>query len=137
MRRTVDYLETRDDIEADKLAYVGLSLGGRYGPIFTAIEDRFGAAIFIAGGFAYAEDLPDEVLPVHFASRSTVPTLMINGSQDFMRPVATSIQPMFQMLGTAPSDKQLVLFPEGHIPPTNETARAALDWLDRYLGPVR
>ncbi len=137
LRRTVDYLTTRDDIQSDKLAYLGLSLGGRYGPIFSALEERFGAAVFVAGGFAYAYDLPDEVLPVHFAPRSYVPTIMINGSQDFIRPIETSIRPMFDRLGTAPADKRLALFPLGHLPPINDTARETLNWLDRYLGPVR
>jgi dienelactone hydrolase len=136
LRQTINYLETRDDIEPDKLAFIGLSLGGRYGPIFTALEDRFAAAVFIAGGFAYAEDLPDEVLPVHFAPRSTVPTIMINGGEDFIRPIETSVQPMFELLGTPRSDKHLAVFPLGHLPPKNDTAREALDWLDRYLGPV-
>ena len=136
MRRTIDYLETRDDIESGKIAYLGLSLGGRYGPIFSALEDRFAAAVFIAGGFAYAYDLPDEILPVHFAPRSHVPTVMINGSQDFIRPIETSVQPMFDLLGTPPADKRLALFPLGHLPPINETARETLDWLDRYLGVV-
>ena len=38
---------------------------------------------------------------------------------------------------TPPADKRLALFPLGHRPPINETARETLDWLDRYLGPVR
>ncbi len=38
----------------------------------------------------------------------------------------TSVQPMFDLLGTAPSDKKLALFPPGHLPPINETARVSL-----------
>ncbi|MEX2528842.1 MAG: hypothetical protein WEA09_14520 [Gemmatimonadota bacterium] len=67
LRRTVDYLETRDDVDATRLAYLGLSLGARYAPIFLALEDRFDAAILVAGGFAYADGLPAEILPVHYA----------------------------------------------------------------------
>ena len=43
---------------------------------------------------------------------------------------------LFALLGTPPADKRWVLFPLGHLPPIDETARETLDWLDRYLGPV-
>jgi eukaryotic-like serine/threonine-protein kinase len=41
--RSVDYLETRSDIDREKLAYFGLSRGAADGPIMTAIEKRFKA----------------------------------------------------------------------------------------------
>ena len=65
----------------------------------------------------HAQQDRNSLLPVHFAPRSYVPTIMINGSQVFIRPIETSVQPMFALLGTAPSDKKLELFPLGHLPP--------------------
>ena len=41
LRRTVDFLETREDIDSEKLAYYGLSWGAYEGPLMTAIEPRF------------------------------------------------------------------------------------------------
>ena len=38
LSRTVDYLEERADIDTGKLAYYGFSVGGEYGPIFTAVD---------------------------------------------------------------------------------------------------
>ena len=38
LRRTIDYLATRDDIDRDKLAYLGLSWGGRMGAIGVRAE---------------------------------------------------------------------------------------------------
>jgi len=138
LRRAIDYLETREDIESDKLAYYGLSWGAGYGPIMTAIEPRFDASVLVAGGLnRYAEDWPPVAVPQNFAPRSTVPTLMINGKNDFGAPVETNIQPMFDMLGTPAADKRLVLLDGGHVPGSpNEVIREVLDWLDRYLGPV-
>ena len=50
LSRTVDYLEERPDIDAEKLAYYGFSAGAVYGPIFTAVDDRFKASVLLAGG---------------------------------------------------------------------------------------
>src|SRR5262249_3513981 len=33
LRRSIDYLETRGDIDRERLAYVGLSMGGAIGPV--------------------------------------------------------------------------------------------------------
>jgi pimeloyl-ACP methyl ester carboxylesterase len=116
---------------------MGLSLGGRYAPIFMALEDRFDAALVVGGGFAFASGLPDEILPIHYAPRTRVPTLMVSGSQDFTRPVETVIRPMLEALGAPESEKKLVLFPGGHLPSKNDVVRESLDWLDRYLGKVQ
>ena len=138
LRRVVDYLETRDDIASDKLAYYGLSWGASLGPQMTAVEPRFAASMLVAGGlWQVSEDWPPVATPRNFAPRSTVPTLMINGKNDFGAPVETNIQPMFDMLGTPDEHKRLVLLDGGHVPAsTNEVIRHVLDWLDLYLGPV-
>ena len=139
VRRTVDYLSTRDDIDSDRLAFYGLSWGGYIGPLMTAIEPRFAASVLVAGGlYRVPDDWPPAAVPQNFAPRSTVPTLMINGKADFGAPVETNIQPMFDMLGTPPKHKRLVLLDGGHVPASpNEVIREVLDWLDLYLGPVR
>jgi serine/threonine protein kinase len=138
LRRTVDFLESREDIDSEKLAFYGLSWGGYYGPLLTAIEPRFAASILVAGGLYQIPDgWPPADVPQNFAPRSTVPTLMINGKADFQAPVETNIQPMFDMLGTPAEHKRLVLLEGGHVPASpNEVIRAVLDWLDLYLGPV-
>jgi serine/threonine protein kinase/formylglycine-generating enzyme required for sulfatase activity/pimeloyl-ACP methyl ester carboxylesterase len=138
LRRAVDYLESRDDIDLDKLAYCGMSWGASMGPIMTAIEPRFTASILIAGGLSQLpESWPPVVASQNFAPRSKVPTLLINGRADLGSPIETNIQPMFEMLGTPPEHKRLAVLEGGHVPSSpNEVIREVLDWLDRYLGPV-
>ena len=41
--RSVDYLETRPDIDTGQLAFYGVSLGASVAPLFLAIEHRFKA----------------------------------------------------------------------------------------------
>lgn len=49
LQRATDYLATRDDIDAGKIAYYGLSLGAGAGGIMTAVEPRFAASILHRG----------------------------------------------------------------------------------------
>jgi len=66
-----------------------------------------------------------------------IPTLMINGKYDSVSPVEESIQPLFDALGTPEAHKALKLFESDHIPSSNDFIRESLEWLDRYLGPVK
>jgi dienelactone hydrolase len=134
--RAIDYLETRRDIDAGRLAFYGFSLGARYGPLLTALEPRLKVSILLAGGFAL-EEVSGEVDPFQFASRVTVPVLMLNGRDDFVRPVETSQLPLLRLLGARDKDKRHVLFDSGHAPPRIPVIKEVLDWLDRYLGPVK
>ena len=135
--RTIDYLETRPDFDAAKIAYYGFSAGAIYAPVFTAVEPRVAASMFIGGGLIPVP-LHPAMHPVHFAPRSLTPTLMINGRDDFLMPYELSQRPFFEMLGAPPDEKRHARLAGGHIPSdTREIIREVLDWLDRQLGPVR
>jgi formylglycine-generating enzyme required for sulfatase activity/dienelactone hydrolase len=135
IQRAVDYLATRKDIDAHRLAYYGLSLGAVWGPVMTAVEPRFKASVLLGGGLPF-EKLPSEIEPLNFATRVKVPTLMLNGRDDFMFPVDSSQLPLFRFLGVPNSRKRHVLFDSGHVPPDKPVVKESLDWLDHYLGPV-
>ncbi|PYQ16638.1 MAG: hypothetical protein DMF80_04335, partial [Acidobacteria bacterium] len=135
--RSLDYLETRKDIDSTKLAYLGDSHGAQLAPVFLAVDGRFKAAILTRGGFQLRRDLP-EVDRLNFAPRMSTPTLMLNGRYDDYFPLASSQLPLFRLLGTADRDKKHVVFEAGHGNfPRTEEVRESLDWLDKYLGPVR
>ncbi len=57
--RTIDYLETRSDIDTGKLGYYGHSWGGRLGAIIPAVEDRLSINILISGGFSTVKPYPE------------------------------------------------------------------------------
>jgi DNA-binding winged helix-turn-helix (wHTH) protein/pimeloyl-ACP methyl ester carboxylesterase len=134
--RSIDYLETRSDIDSRHLGYMGLSLGAVWGPVLTAVEPRFKASVLVGGGLPF-EKLPSEIEPINFAPRVKTPTLMVNGQQDFNFPVESSQDPLFRFLGVAAADKRHVTFDSGHLPPAEPVIKESLDWLDQYLGPVQ
>ncbi len=61
----------------------------------------------------------------------------MNGKYDTICDPATSIKPMFDLLGTPAEHKQLKLHETDHIAFRNEFIKETLAWLDRYLGPVK
>ncbi|HEU5250461.1 MAG TPA: protein kinase [Thermoanaerobaculia bacterium] len=134
--RAIDYLETRPDFDSSRVAFYGFSLGAVYAPILTALEDRFRASLVVGGGLP-GRQLPPEADVVNFAPRVTVPTLMLSGRQDFVRPIEVAQRPLFDLLGCPPGRKRLALLEGGHVPAEFQPmVREMLDWLDRYLGPV-
>lgn len=136
LSRSIDYLETRQDIDSHKLAYYGLSWGAGDAIVAVAIENRrLKTSILLSGGLEPGW-LPPEIDPFNFAPRITMPVLMLNGRHDFVLPLETTQKPMFRFLGTPPEHKRHVLFDSGHVPPTEVVIKEVLDWLDRYLGPV-
>ena len=137
-RRTLDYLETRPDVDRGRLAYYGTSWGGRLGPITIALDSRLKAGVLLMGGLGSGTPAP-EADSFNFAPRVRVPILMLNGDQDFIFPLQTSQQPLFQALGTPAADKRHVLYPGGHeifATQRSQVIQEVVSWLDRYLGRV-
>ncbi len=135
LSRTIDYLETREDIDPSRIAYYGLSWGGRMGAILPAVEPRIKTNILYVAGMSFQRPLP-EVDQVNYVGRVRQPTLILNGELDFFFPAETSQKPLFDLLGTPPAHKKRLIFPGGHSVPRTEMIRESLEWLDRYLGPV-
>ena len=136
--RTIDYLNSRNDFDKERIAYYGFSTGGSDAIPIVALEPRLKTAIFLAGGLHQEWTPLPEVEPLNFASRIKIPLLMLSGRYDFTYPVDTSQKPLFKLIGTAPEHKRYVLFENaGHVPPRLDVVRETLDWLDRYLGPVQ
>jgi formylglycine-generating enzyme required for sulfatase activity/dienelactone hydrolase len=136
MRRTIDYLSTRADIDTTKFAYFGWSWGGYLGGLMPAVEPRFKTAVLMVAGLEMQKGLP-EVEPINYLPRIKIPVLMLNGEYDHYFPVETAQRPMFRLLGTPPDQKRQVVSQGGHFVPRTQLIKEMLDWLDRYLGPPK
>ena len=132
--RSLDYLETRSDLRADRIGFYGLSLGADAGLLFAALEPRLRAIVLVAGGLSTSEET-SETDPFNFAPRVTQPVLLVAGRDDFRNPLELSQKPLMRLLGSR--DKRHYVFDRGHVPPRQqEVVRETLDWLDRHLGPI-
>jgi eukaryotic-like serine/threonine-protein kinase len=134
--RTIDYLETRSDIDTKKLGYYGFSAAANAALPIVAVESRFKAVVLVSGGVDWGRR-PPEADPLNFAPHITAPTLMVNGRDDFIFPLETVAKPLFTLLGAPPDRKRLVVHDAGHIPSMNDLIRNVLGWFDEYLGAVR
>ena len=135
LKRSIDYLETRPEVDSRKIAYEGMSSGGLFGALIPAVEERLKASVLIGGGIGGLGR--PEVNELNFIGRVKIPTLMLNGRFDTIQPEENYIRPMFRLLGTPAADKRLILYDTDHIPPINEMIKETLAWLDKYLGPVK
>jgi formylglycine-generating enzyme required for sulfatase activity len=134
--RSIDYAQTRRELDAERIALYGVCLGARLAPLLTAVDDRIKTAIMVGGGLSPLPTIP-EVDPFNFAPYVRRPMLMVNGRYDFVYPVEAAQAPLFKVLGSPPGHKRHVVLEAGHVPPNDLLTREVLDWLDRYLGGVR
>jgi dienelactone hydrolase len=138
LRRSLDYLETRADIDRETFAYFGYSWGAAMAPVALAQEPRIHVAVLHVG---YVPDQPPynvhpEVDPVNALPRVRVPVLLLNGEYDTVIPPGGDRR-AFELLGTPEPDKRHVVTPSGHFVPRETLIRETLDWLDTHLGVPR
>lgn len=85
LRRAVDLLQSRDDVDDDRIAYFGVSYGGAMGGLFAGVEDRLAAVVL---------DVGDGGLVTHFTGAddkygplSQLPAARRKRWLDAMRPI--------------------------------------------------
>ena len=139
--RCLDYLETRSDIDRQRLAYMGYSAGAWIAPVILALEPRFRTAILQNGGFMVYffgwGPIRPEINQMNYVTRVKTPTLMLNGKYDLFFPYETNARIMFEKLGTPRERKVQKVYDSDHYVPRNELIKETLAWLDKYLGPVK
>ncbi|MBC7894481.1 MAG: SUMF1/EgtB/PvdO family nonheme iron enzyme, partial [Cytophagaceae bacterium] len=135
LRRAIDYLETRPDIDVSRLAYIGFSRGSGAWIPFAAVEPRFRSVVFIGGGIdeTFLPARP-EVRNISFASHIRAPTLLLNGEYDEEHPWDRRGLPLWSLLR---EPRRLEIVKGGHLPPAEVRVPAINRWLDETLGPVR
>ena len=131
-RRTIDYLETRSDINTKRVGFLGYSFGALLAPILLANEPRIHAAVLVSGGIRPSL-APPHVDQVSFAPRVRIPVLMLNGRYDslFTEPAQ---QQLFRLFGTPAEHKRYIVVDAPHTIPTEYINRELPLWFDRYLG---
>ncbi len=132
LSRTIDYLETRNEIDSKALVFYGHSFGGAIASQVLAVEPRISAAVLYVVGMSSERHMFEEVEPMNFLPRVDMPVLMLNGEYDNIP--LTHANAYFKLLGTPAENRKHVVERGGHFVPRDLLIRETLSWLDRYLG---
>jgi serine/threonine protein kinase/formylglycine-generating enzyme required for sulfatase activity len=135
LRRGLDYLETRNDIDSKKIAFCGPSSGASVGLILAAVDRRY-ASVFLAGAGirkSFTRWIAEANI-VNFAPHIRGPILILQGRYDEALAWKAEAEPLYKLLR---GPKRLILFDGGHAPPMELFATTIHRGLDETLGPVR
>ncbi len=133
VRRALDWVATRPDLDADRIALFGFSMGANIGFISSAIDERIDASVLMAAvpiPPQQEDGLTQLASPFLFAPQlGHRPVLMIMAEEDsFYTPEAA--RALYGTIGG--ENKSLVMVGGGHDLPRS-TARTAVQWLETNL----
>jgi hypothetical protein len=134
LRRGLDYLETRTDIDSTRIAALAPSAGAALGLILGAVEPRYRAFVFVGAGLTpYNVTISAAVNPVNFVPYIRAPKLILQGRYDEDTPLRTQTEPLLKLLV---EPKQLTLYDGGHVPSIEVVMSSTRNWLEQHLGRV-
>ena len=135
LRRGLDYLETRADLDRSRIGMIAPSAGAVVALLAGAVEPRYRAIVMIGAGLpaAYA-GIIRQANPIYFASHIKMPKLIVQGRYDEDTPLKTATEPLFKLLV---EPKTLVVYEGGHVPTVEVSVASTQGWLDEHLGRVR
>jgi hypothetical protein len=135
MRRGLDYLVTRSDIDRSRIGLFAPSAGARMGLILAAVEDRYGA-VLLQGAGVVKDDLQKlpEANPINFASHIAGKKLMSHGRYDEDTPLKTQGEPLFKLLA---EPKRIDVYEGSHVPTQEIFVTYFNSFMDDALGPVK
>lgn len=131
-RRGLDYLLGREEIDSDRLAYFGFSVG-QSRLLLIGIETRYRAIVLMGAGRMFPNLIP-EADAANYLPHVKPPKLWIHGRHDEAVYFKTEGEPLYKLLG---EPKRLALLDGGHLPPQEVYVPLINSWLDETLGPVR
>ena len=136
LRRGLDYLETRNDIDSKKIAFWLVRVLARQAGLILAAVDRRYASVFLAGAGIEKPSTQwiAEANIVNFAPHIRGPILMLQGRYDEILAWKAEFEPLYKLLR---EPKRLILYDGGHAPPMELFATTIHRWLDETLGPVK
>lgn len=145
IRRAFDLLVARDDVDADRLGYVGWSAGARAGAIVAGVEPRAHSLVLISGGSAPVSDFvqaapPDlrpqveetmtSIDPLRYIARARPGSLLL---QDGRRDSVVPRKALEALIDAAPADTDVRWYDAEHaLGPV--AYRDHMRWLAERLG---
>jgi cephalosporin-C deacetylase-like acetyl esterase len=158
VRRLIDHLETRDDLDGSRVGLVGGSMGALLGAIAAGVDGRIDVPVLVVGGgnmelmlgqsnLSRVKEIREEleetgrtieevaqelacIDPINFVELiSPRPLLMLNGLEDDVVPVASNRA----LFARARQPKKIVWYDTGHDVPVEDAAVKAFFWFEKHL----
>ena len=135
LRRGLDYMVTRPEIDRSRIAFEAHSAGTFAGVILVAVEKRYRSVLFVGSGI-HAPEVSDAAAAnrINFLPHITAPKLMLQGKYDESSPLTSDFEPLYRLLR---EPKRVVLYEGPHVPPAELYFRESQKWLDETLGRVK
>ena len=131
-KRSIDFIESKDEFDINNLSYIGYSWGSIMSNILLAIDNRVKSAFICAGGLQVQKSKP-EVEPAYFTRRITIPVMHITGKNDGIFDYENSQVPMQKLLGTSSKNKKMIVLDGvGHLIPKDIMIENHLEWLRKH-----
>ncbi len=143
LRRSIDFLSTCEEINPNRIGFLGISLGGFIGTVFCGVDERVKVpTLALTGGglnVMFGVDAMDAetrnylsiIDPINFVDKiSPRPLLMINAENDEIVPPITS-KMLFKKAG---EPKNIIWYPAKHRNiPLDKTYNDVIEWFNNYL----
>jgi dienelactone hydrolase len=133
LRRGIDYLVSRSDIDPERIAILGGSMGGLIGSILIAVEPRIKTAILTVPAMEDATSQSPAGRIINsgnfFPQYKDLSLLVVLAKKDKPERNARAKE-LFEL---APVKKKMVEYDEGHFLDPQKYNKDILDWLDENL----
>ncbi len=132
LRRGLDYLQTRGDIDSSRITFEADSAGIWAGVILCAVDNRYRSVMFVGSGVKSREvtDAP-AANRINFMPRISAPKLMLQGRYDESTPYASEFEPLYKLLR---EPKRAHIYEGPHVPPQELYLRESQKWFDETMG---
>jgi poly(3-hydroxybutyrate) depolymerase len=156
LRRAIDLLTERSDVDSNRLAYIGLSYGGAMGGLLAGVEDRIQAYVFVVGdgGLVHHFSGPGDLFgiystekekkerqawlnsmwpiePIHYVGHAEPAALLYQSAR---KDEAISLHNSLRYHWAGSNPKEVIWYDSGHWPLPVGYLRDQADWLAQYIG---
>jgi dienelactone hydrolase len=155
LRRAIDLLIARPDVDPERIAYLGVSYGGAMGGLLAGIENRLKAYVLVVGdgGLVTHVTNPENLTmtlneffeeygawiddmwsiePIHYVNHASPTPLLF---QNALRDQYVNVGDALCYQETASEPKQVIWYDSEHWPLPDEAFMDSAMWLQQFIGP--
>lgn len=155
LRRAIDLLAARPDVNPERIAYLGVSYGGAMGGLLAGHEDRLQACVLLVGngGLVTHVTSPENLTmtleafdqeygawidgmwplePIHYVNHAAPTPLLF---QNAVRDQYVNVGDALRYQDTAGEPKEVIWYDSEHWPLPEEALLDSARWLQEFIGP--